>query len=479
MPTAFPIIETAHAAIVTDEGSGWLPALASFVREGLRGGAQCLCLVGKRDGALIDALTACGIDAAADEKRHALVLLAPATLQVAAAETLPERVIQALEGAFDRALAAGFTGLRIAGRPPIDDAERLRDYETRLDELCRARPCVALCGYDLAFRAPVLREALTTHPTVTVAGVTCRTNPWYELPDLGSPVRRDGRYVGQHVRWMLERLGRVAALEGALQVAEAKSRAKDEFLAALSHELRGPLGNVLGWVRVLRRTGTDRQTLERGLATIERNALAQVRLVDDILDLTRIERGELRLDLQPVDLGHVVRGVVDSVHPSADAKGVRLEVSLDGTVRPIPGDPERLQQAVTNVIGNAVKFTPPGGEIRVTVRPADGDHVALVVSDTGEGIPGNFLPHVFDHFSQREKGPARREGGVGLGLAITRQLVELHGGRVRAESEGPGRGSTFTITLPASGAKGSRAAGRRALREGAGDGRGRLERRPA
>jgi signal transduction histidine kinase/ActR/RegA family two-component response regulator len=224
------------------------------------------------------------------------------------------------------------------------------------------------------------------------------------------------------------------------------NRLKDEFLATLSHELRTPLGAVLGWTRVLRTTHPEGAARERALETIERNARAQARLIEDLLEISRIVTGKLSIDAQPVDLADIINAAVDVVRPAAAAKQITLTTEIG--VRPAltSGDPNRLQQIVWNLISNAVKFTEPGGAARIRLTRPDG--YRIVVTDTGPGITPQFLPHVFDAFRQADGTTTREHGGLGLGLAIARQLVELHGGTIRVRSDGPGHGSTFQVDLP-------------------------------
>ena len=244
-----------------------------------------------------------------------------------------------------------------------------------------------------------------------------------------------------------ERERQVEAERAARAEAERASRLKDEFLATLSHELRTPLTAMLGWAKVLLRKRDDPETLVRGLEAIERNVAAQARLIDDLLDMNRIVSGKLRLELQATDLAEVVQAAVEAVRPSADAKELRLQLFVEPLAGPITGDPARLQQVVWNLLTNAVKFTPPGGRIDLTLRRLDGE-LALTVEDSGIGIAPDFLPHVFDRFRQGDASTTRRHGGLGLGLSIARQLVELHGGSILAASEGEGRGASFELRLP-------------------------------
>jgi PAS domain S-box-containing protein len=231
--------------------------------------------------------------------------------------------------------------------------------------------------------------------------------------------------------------------------AEVANRAKDDFLATLSHELRTPLNAIVGWTRMLLDGTMDKANVQRALEVIDRNAHAQVQLVNDLLDVSRIITGGLRLDVQPIDLGHVITAAADAVRPAANAKQISLRSVLAPSARAADGDATRLQQVVWNLLANAVKFTPQGGSIEVALVDL-GNHVRIEVKDSGPGIDAAFLPHVFERFRQADSSFSRRHGGLGLGLAIVRHLVELHGGTVRVESEGSGLGTTFIVELPRS-----------------------------
>jgi PAS domain S-box-containing protein len=230
--------------------------------------------------------------------------------------------------------------------------------------------------------------------------------------------------------------------------AEAANRAKDEFLATLSHELRTPLNAIVGWARMLLDGTMDQGSTRRALQVIDRNAQLQTQLVGDILDVSRIITGGLRLDVRPVDLGSVIGAALDAVRPAADAKNVRIRPRLAASARLTEGDPERLQQIVWNLLANAVKFTPTGGAVDLELIDAGDRGIRLRIHDDGAGIDPAFLPYVFERFRQADGSVSRQHGGLGLGLAIVRHLVELHGGTVRAESQGLDQGSTFTIDLP-------------------------------
>lgn len=271
---------------------------------------------------------------------------------------------------------------------------------------------------------PVLRTAIRT-------ALRARARQ-YELRDHIDEVERS--------REMLQR---------ARADAEAANRAKDEFLAMLSHELRSPLGAINTWAHLLRTGRLDAQKTTRALEAIERSARAQAQIVEDLLDVSRIVTGKLRLDLQAVRLAPIIEGAVDTVRPAAEAKGLVIDVDVDHEADAVDGDPDRLHQVVNNLLSNAIKFTPNGGRVAVCFL-TDGSEGHVSVTDSGKGIPADVLPLIFERFRQGDSAITRAHGGLGLGLAIVRHLVERHGGRVRAESAGENEGATFTVTLPLS-----------------------------
>jgi PAS domain S-box-containing protein len=229
--------------------------------------------------------------------------------------------------------------------------------------------------------------------------------------------------------------------------ADTANGLKDEFLAILSHELRTPLTSILGWSHMLTTGNLDDAASKNALETIVRNARAQRQLIDDLLDISRIITGKLRLDVGSVELAPMIEAVVDGVRPAADARSIHLRTTLDSRTSPISGDPGRLRQIIWNLLTNAIKFTPEGGRVEVGLERTD-SHVEVIISDTGQGIAPEFLPHVFERFSQSDSSSTRRHGGLGLGLSIVRQLVELHGGIVTATSAGAGEGTTFKVIFP-------------------------------
>ncbi len=255
------------------------------------------------------------------------------------------------------------------------------------------------------------------------------------------------RDITERKRAEIEREQVLASERAARGDAERAARLRDEFVATVSHELRTPLNAILGWTTMLRGGRLDAAATAKALEVVERNARAQAELVEDLLDISRIGSGKLRLDVRQVNLAAIVENVIASHLPSAQAKGVRLDKSLDTTACSVQGDPGRLEQIVSNLISNAVKFTPRGGHVHVACQRAE-SRMEIVVHDTGKGIGPEFLPHVFDRFSQADASLTRQHRGLGLGLTLVKFLVEQHGGTIRAESDGEGKGATFTVSLP-------------------------------
>ncbi|HEX6900909.1 MAG TPA: ATP-binding protein [Thermoanaerobaculia bacterium] len=314
------------------------------------------------------------------------------------------------------------------------------------------------------------QSQLEAHPAWKAFGAEARRHPpmrgWLAAPLIARDGRNLGlvqlsdRYEGEFTESdeaILVQLAQTASVavenawlfqtaRRAREEAETANRVKDQFLATLSHELRTPLNAILGWAQLLRNRRADEAALVRGLEAIERNARSQTQLIEDLLDVSRIATGRLRLELRPVEPAEVIEAALSAVLPSAEAKGIRIESSL-AAVGPVLGDPARLQQILVNVLSNAVKFTPSGGLVEVTLAAEEGRAVVRV-RDTGQGIAPEFLPHVFDSFRQGDASTTRRQGGLGLGLAIVRQLVALHGGTATADSPGADQGATFTLTFP-------------------------------
>ncbi len=259
-------------------------------------------------------------------------------------------------------------------------------------------------------------------------------------------LERSVRYAIQQRLLENERVNHIREQEARAQ-AEAANRAKDDFLAVLSHELRTPLNAMLGWARLLRTNKDNDDIFVRAVDAIERSALMQTKFVDDLLDVTRIVNGQLSLARADVDLGPLVEGSVDAIKPTADAKSIEIRSDIEKEIGIVSGDPERIQQIVNNLLSNAVKFTPESGTVTVSLKPEDGK-ARLTVIDTGVGISKEFLPQVFDRYKQAHNSTTNRKGGLGLGLAIVRHLVEMHEGTVSVESDGEGTGATFIVHLP-------------------------------
>ncbi|MFN7949682.1 MAG: ATP-binding protein [Blastocatellia bacterium] len=278
------------------------------------------------------------------------------------------------------------------------------------------------------------------------------------VEDSGAPIRAaDGKLLGvvlvfrdvtERRRAEQEREDLLQREQAARAAAEEASRLKDEFLTTVSHELRTPLHSILGWVTMLRGGKLGATVAAEALSTIERNARAQARIIEDILDVSRIITGRMRINLLSTELAPIIEMAIETVRPAAEARGIQLQTRLDADAGPATADPERMQQVVWNLLSNAVKFTPRDGRIEVQLRRADGQ-VELIVSDTGQGISPEFLPHVFDRFRQADSSSTRLHGGLGLGLSIVKHLIDLHGGSVSVESPGAGLGATFTVRLPA------------------------------
>jgi PAS domain S-box-containing protein len=306
---------------------------------------------------------------------------------------------------------------------------------------------------------------LEAHPAYRRFGKDAAAHPpmrgWLAAPLVGRNGRNlgliqlsdkvDGGDFDEDDEAILIQLAQLAsvAVENAWLYREAQeaARTKDEFLAVVSHELRTPMNAIVGWVQMLKSGQLNFLEGQQALEVVERNAKAQTQLINDLLDVSRIISGKMMLESRPVPLEAVVRAALDTVRLSAEAKGLRLEAAMEAGLPPVSGDADRLQQVVWNLLTNAVKFTPKGGQVTVALRRTN-SHAEIAVRDNGQGIAAEFLPHIFGRFRQADAASTRKHGGLGLGLSIVRNLVELHGGTVRAESDGPGRGAAFTVTLP-------------------------------
>ena len=290
---------------------------------------------------------------------------------------------------------------------------------------------------------------LKLHGELSEVYLTLRDKEGGDHPTLLNAARREreGKVVYDCVFLpMKERSEYEDTILSAKRDAEEATRAKDQFVAAVSHELRTPLHSILGWAHLLRGR-PEPEAVEKGVGAIERGAHALKGLIEDLIDLSRINSGKMRLSVDRVDVAAVVDSAIDIVRPSAQARSITVERTVGPDVGPVSGDVERLQQVIWNLLSNAIKFTPKGGRVGVTLTRVNSS-VEIAVSDNGQGITADFLPYVFDRFRQADGGSTTRGGGLGLGMSITKHLVELHGGTIRAESPGEGHGSTFTVGLP-------------------------------
>ncbi|NJM61661.1 MAG: HAMP domain-containing histidine kinase [Oscillatoriales cyanobacterium RU_3_3] len=299
-----------------------------------------------------------------------------------------------------------------------------------------ARNAIAL-PIAISFNSTRRHSPLLSHPCYAHSRRSRSNSQWYgtstDITELKQLEAERSRLLAQE--------------QAAREAAETANRLKDEFLAVLSHELRSPLNPILGWTRLLQSGKINPTRQAEALATIERNAVLQTQLIEDLLDISRIMQGKLSLTTAPVNLTLAIAAALETVSLAAEAKQIAIELDLAEEIPPAVGDAARLQQVLWNLLANAVKFTPNGG--RVTVQLQQLDRTARIrVADTGKGINPKFLPHVFDYFRQEDGSTTRKFGGLGLGLAIVRQIVEMHGGTVTAESPGEGQGSAFTVTLP-------------------------------
>ena len=330
----------------------------------------------------------------------------------------------------------GYRADEIVGNPvtTLIPPDRLWEEEEILSRLRRGLPAERLETIRIAKDGRQIPVSLTVSPLKNAEGEVVGASKL--IQDISDRKRIDDEHQ--------ELLAREQSLRNQ---AEEAGRIKDEFLTTVSHELRTPLSAILGWTTLLNKRKLDKDVAARGMDAIERNARAQAQLIDDLLDVSRIVSGKMRLDVKPVTLAPIVEAAVDAIKPAADAKKIQLEVTIDPAANKLHADPGRLQQMIWNLLSNSIKFTPRRGVVQIKAERTSST-AEIVVSDTGTGIDAEFLPFVFDRFQQADSSTTRIYGGLGLGLAITRHLVEMHGGTIEAESEGLDRGATFRVKLP-------------------------------
>jgi signal transduction histidine kinase len=472
------LCESGHFVQFYEADEFLINSLSEYIGSGLNAGEACIVVATKahREG-LDEQLLARGLDVAATRATGQYVSLD-------AAEMLSRFM---LDGAIDGErcfkliggliahTAQGGRRVRIFGEMvALLWGERNYDGALRLEELWnelhRTHAFTLCCGYPIngfggeAFTTP-LGDVCAAHSRVIPAESYITLHDTDERLRAVVKLQQKARCLQAEIeeRKRTEAALRTVKEELEIQIAEREqllmreqaarleaehaNRLKDEFLATVSHELRTPLNAIIGWSYMIRAGRLNEATVARAIETIERNAKSQAQLVEDILDMSRVITGKLHLNIEPVDAATIINAAIDSVQLAADAKNIQLEVTLDPSARHIAGDAGRLQQVVWNLLANAIKFTPANGRVAVRLERA-GTDVQISVSDTGQGIAPEFLPFVFDRFRQADGTRTRRHGGLGLGLAIVRHLIELHGGTVRATSDGEGRGATFTLTLP-------------------------------
>ncbi len=453
-----------HFAQFYESDAYLMNALSAFVSTGLQAGEAVVVVATPKHRENLEALL---------ESGGLNVMAAIATgqyLSLDAAELLAKFMLDGApdEKRFNELLkpmlaqaAAGDRRVRIFGEMvsllwaegKCDDAIRLEGFWNRLQQ---AHPFLLFCGYPLsgfggqALALP-LRDVCATHsrviPAESYIGLASDDERLRAILRLQQQAKSLQAEIEERQRVEESLRAALAREQVARSEAETANRMKDEFLANVSHELRTPLNAIIGWSHLLRNGRLDNATMARAVETIDRNARSQAQLIEDILDTSRIITGKLRLNKEPVDISSVINAAIDSVQLAVDSKSLQLEVTLDPSARHTIGDANRLQQVVWNLFANAIKFTPSGGRIEVKVERA-GESMQIQVSDTGQGIGPDFLPYIFDRFRQADGTTTRQHGGLGLGLAIVRHLVELHGGTITAASAGQGAGSTFAIKLP-------------------------------
>jgi len=450
-----------HLCLIYDRAAEQMAALIPFLKRGLAAGERCLYLA---DDATTDlagqALASEGIDVARERERGALVLLTRRDAFLREGRFDPGAMTDLLRQAEQEALDDGFGGLRVAsemswclGNAP--GTERFLEYEATLNRFLDGSRSVGLCQYDRSrFPPRVVYDILRTHPFAVLGEEVC-PNVFYEPPEmvLGPTT------VDERVDWMIAQLRQARANERKLEdlsrrlaqqrgALERADRAKEEFLGMLAHELRNPLGTISNAIEVLRIKGGGDETWTRAIDAAERQVHRQALLVDDLLEASRVTRGQVELHCERLDLAALVRQVGEEYRATLDEG--RRSLRLEGTDEPLPvwGDRQRLTQALSNLLENAFKFTSPGGSVRMRAGRAAQGRAEVSVADSGSGIAPDVLPYVFEVFSQAEQSLDRSMGGLGVGLAVVKGLIDLHGGEVTARSEGEGKGAEFTLSLP-------------------------------
>lgn len=457
-----------HFAQFYDTEAFLLESLSSFVRNGLNAGESVIVVASHGHRICLDALLqsqGVDIEEARKDGLYQALDAAESLAKLMEDGIVSAQRYEAFIGGIVRDTIAKGRPVRVFGEmvallwadQKYEEAIRL---EGLWNELRKAHPFLLFCAYPLggfghdAMAAP-LKDVCKQHSAVIPAES-------YSSAQNNDQRLRAVIALQQKAKSLIAEIAERNRIEDELRAslsreqmaraeAETANRMKDEFLATVSHELRTPLNAIIGWSHMLRSGKLDQATTARALETIDRNAKSQAQLVEDILDVSRMITGKLRLDLEPVDVAAVINAAVDAVQLAAESKNIHLKVTLDSSARHTFGDSGRLQQVVWNLLSNAIKFTPSEGSVEVRLERTNED-IQLRITDSGQGIAAEFLPYVFDRFRQADASSTRKIGGLGLGLAIVRHITELHGGTVSAESDGDGCGASFIITLPHVGA---------------------------
>jgi len=451
-----------HLCLIYESAAEQTAALVPYFKAGLAAGERCLFVGhGTSCRRLERSLEEAGVDTRAAHDRGALVCLTQRESWLPGGRFDPGALMDLLRQAEQQALDDGFTGLRATWNmgwvlEGVSGSDRLMEYEAHLNRFLAGSRTCALCRYSReASSAEELQQALHTHPLAVLGEQIC-ANAFYEPPDM---VLGD-RSPDERIDWMLAQLQRTRFSEAKLEevtlrlsqkraALERADRAKAELLSMLAHELRNPLGTISNALQVLRMRDEGDETAKRAIDAAERQVLHQALLIDDLLEASRVTRGEIELQCEDLDLAELVRVTVEGYREGLAEAGIALDLDLPAEPLQVRGDQLRLSQAVSNLMDNAIKFTSRGGHIAVkAVRGAGGRRAEVTVRDDGAGIPPEELPYVFEVFAQGDHSLDRSQGGLGIGLTIVKGLVEMHGGEVSARSQGPGKGSEFSLLLP-------------------------------
>jgi len=452
-----------HLCLIYESAAEQTAALVPYFKAGFAAGERCLFVGhGTSCRRLEHSLEEAGVDVHAEHDRGALVCLTQRESWLPGGRFDPGALMDLLRQAEQQALDDGFTGLRATWNMgwvlegTASSTDRLMEYEAHLNRFLAGSRTCALCRYSReASSADELQQALHTHPLAVLGEQIC-ANAFYEPPDM---VLGD-RSPDERIDWMLAQLQRTRFSEAKLEevtlrlsqkraALERADRAKEELLSMLAHELRNPLGTISNALQVLRMRDEGDETAKRAIDAAERQVLHQAMLIDDLLEASRVTRGEIELQCEDLDLTELVRGTVEGYREGLKQAGIALGLDLSQEPLRVRGDQLRLSQAISNLMDNAIKFTSGGGHITVKVTPgADGRRAEVTVRDDGAGILPEELPYVFEVFAQGDHSLDRSQGGLGIGLAVVKGLVEMHGGEVAARSQGPGKGSEFSLLLP-------------------------------